>query len=238
MPNSTAIVLPAYNAQQTLAACIARIPQNLEADLILCDDASADNTADEAKRLNITLLQHDRNGGYGANQKTLYNYVLSQDYHYVIMLHPDDQYDPAVLPEVVALLQKECDFVMGNRMYQNMAKQGKMPWWRRAGNRTLNLALRTMYPVKLGEYHSGLRGFRTILLRRIRFSDFRNDYSFDSQMLATIFSCRAAVGEVPVQCQYTDKSSSPDLRQSVQYGLLTLVTALRYRLGHYKRFIK
>ncbi len=233
-----AIVLPAYNAAKTLERCIKRIPHSLHADMILCDDASADNTARESERLKLITLRHPQNRGYGGNQKTLYRYVLDHGYQYVIMLHPDDQYDPTVIPDMVKLLLEGTGFVMGNRMVGDQARLHGMPLWKRISNYLLSGFLRWIYGMQLGEFHSGLRGYRADMLQRIPFERFTDNFSFDSEMIAAVAACGATSGQVSVSCDYSPEASSVNFRTSVRYGLETVRVALRYKTGYYARLLK
>jgi len=230
------IVMPAYNAATTLAATLQTVPQLQQYTLVLCDDGSQDNTAQIARDLGITVITHPENLGYGANQKSLYQYVLQKQAEVIVMLHPDNQYDGQVIPKMLDLIeQNKADFVLGNRMFGQAARLGGMPWWKRLANRCLSACQRFIYRVNLSEFHSGLRAYRRQVLETINFMNFSNDFVFDSEMIAAALSQGFRLAEVPTQTHYFTGASSINLRRSIIYGLATLKVLWRYRIGYYKR---
>lgn len=223
----TVVVLPAYNAAATLKETLREVSASFP-QIVLCDDFSSDDTVKIAKELGLTVLEHDQNYGYGRNQKTLYNYVLGKDFEYVVMLHPDNQYDTSVLPRIVDLLEQGDDIVLGNRMGATSAKEGEMPWWKQIGNRFLSRVQRRVFRVELGEFHTGLRGYRAGFLRSIPIDEFSDGFVFDSQLLAYAFSKKAKISQVDVNCYYHKDASSVGLWESVKYGFGTLWVVIKY----------
>jgi glycosyltransferase involved in cell wall biosynthesis len=224
------VVMPAYNAAATLVNTIAEIPQGVADMVILVDDASRDNTVSVAESLNLTVIRHPHNVGYGGNQKTCYMEALRQGADVVVMLHPDGQYDPAILGQMVAKVREEgCDLVMGSRFAdRGHARAGGMPWWKRIANRFLTSCENAVLGLGLTEYHTGYRAYSRHFLESIPFLRNSNDFVFDTQVLIQASAFGMKVGEVPVSTRYFPEASSVDFRVSTIYGLKTM-----YCLGRY-----
>lgn len=227
------VVMPAFNAEKTLRETIRGIPSVLSSEIVLCDDGSTDNTAALSARLGVTTIRHRQNRGYGANQKTLYTYVRKKNPAIIIMVHPDNQYDTSILPEMVdRVVRGAADVVLGSRMRH--ARKNGMPWWKRAGNRFLTYLQNAAYGTALSEFHSGLRVFSSSLLDVMPYEAFSNDFVFDSEFLAWSLAHDFRVAELPAHCYYNDTVSSVNFTRSVVYGIETLHTLLRYRKGYYR----
>jgi glycosyltransferase involved in cell wall biosynthesis len=220
------VVMPAYKAARTLERTVSAIPREWVDEILLVDDNSPDGTLDVARELDIKVLALPHNVGYGGNQKTCYLQALQEGADAVVMLHPDGQYEPEIIPRLVApILAGEADFVMGSRMAA--AREGGMPLWKRAGNRALTAMENAIVGTDLSELHSGYRAFSRRLLEGVPFLRNSDDFLFDSEMLmqASYFGFR--IVEVPARSRYFADASSVDLRQSVVYGVKTLWVALR-----------
>lgn len=226
MDGKVIIVMPAYNAERTLERIVAQIPEGCCDELIVVDDGSRDRTVEIARRLPVTLIEHGENRGYGANQKTGYRAALDRGADYVVMLHPDYQYDARVIPATLDILRLGiCDVVLGNRIRtRKEALAGGMPWVKYAANRGLSLIQNVITGQNLGEWHSGFRAYRRSALERIPFERNSDDFVFDSQLLlqAVEFDCR--LGDLPVPVIYIDEASSIPFSPAARYALLTLVT--------------
>lgn len=215
------VVLPAYNAELTLAQTFAEIPEDLVDEVVLCDDASKDNTVSKARELGIRhIISHERNKGYGGNQKSLYNYALSLDADIVIMLHPDYQYTPKLIPSMVNIIGEDLyDVVLGSRILGNGALRGGMPMYKYIANRFLTFAQNLLAGHKLSEYHTGYRAFSREVLEAIPFNSNSDDFVFDNEMLAQIIYARFGIAEVTCPTKYFEEASSISFRRSVKYGL-------------------
>lgn len=232
----TIVVMPAYNAAQTLVDTYRRIPPDQVDLVILVDDGSIDDTVTVARDLDLELIVHPHNAGYGANQKTCYMEALRRGADIVIMLHPDGQYDPDIIPQMIdAVRSGRGDFVMGSRFLPpRSALAGGMPRYKYYANRFLTAVENMAMGTQLSECHTGYRAYSRRLLETVPFLRNSNDFVFDTQMIfqAAHFGFRFA--EVPVTTKYFDEASSISFRASVAYGLSTLHVALRYwlhRLG-------
>ena len=229
------IVMPAFNAAATLKATIESIPDRTNCHLLLCDDGSSDNTAEVARQLGIEVIKHPENRGYGANQKSLYRLMRERGAEVIVMLHPDNQYDGSAIPKMVELIDRnQADLILGNRMFDQAAKLGGMPWWKRWSNRILSSTQRLVYGVQLTEFHSGLRAYRHQILDHIDFMKFSDDFVFDSEIIAAAISHGYRLAEVPTQARYFNEASSINLKRSLAYGLASLKVLLRFRRGDYK----
>jgi glycosyltransferase involved in cell wall biosynthesis len=217
-------VLPAFNAEKTLAKTYDAIPKDHVQEVILVDDASRDGTVAEARKINnLIVLVHEQNRGYGGNQKTCYTEALKRGADFVIMIHPDFQYDPAYVPDMlVPLKEGQADMVLGSRFITSDPRKGGMVWWRYWGNRFLTTIQNFVLSTKLHECHSGYRAYTRRLLEKIPFHTFSDDFVFDSQMLASVARHGLRIGEVPIPTSYTSDSSSISFKRSVKYGLATL----------------
>lgn len=226
------LVMPAYNAADTLRRTWADIPDGYVDEHILVDDASRDDTVAIARSLGIRVLEHVRNRGYGGNQKTCYREALDRGADIVIMLHPDYQYDPRLVPMMVLPLQLGIlDVMLGSRVRtrQECLESG-MPLYKYLGNRLLTLVENVALGQNMGEFHSGFRAYRREVLERLPFERFSDDFVFDSQFLVSAVDAGFRLGEIPVPVRYMPEASSIGLRRSVRYGLGTLGAVGQYLL--------
>ena len=227
-----AIVLPAYNAARTLARTIAEIDRDIADDLILTDDASADQTATLARDLGLHTIVHDRNRGYGGNQKTCYAAALARGADIVVMLHPDYQYSPRLVPAMASMIVSgHYDVVLGSRILGGGALAGGMPLWKYAANRGLTFAENLLLGQKLSEYHTGYRAWSRAVLERLPLERCSDDFVFDNQMLVQALHLGAKLGEISCPTRYFAEASSIGFGRSVRYGLGVMETACRYRLA-------
>ncbi len=226
-----AVVLPAYNAEATLELSLSEIDRSVVDDVVLVDDASSDRTVEAAERLGLAPIRHDRNRGYGANQKTCYRAALELGADVIVMLHPDYQYSPLLLPAMAAMIvYGEYDLVLGSRILAQSSVARGMPRWKYYANRGLTLAENLMLRQKLSEYHTGLRAFSRDVLSAIPFERNSDDFVFDNQILVQAVHAGVRIGELSCPTSYADGASSINFRRSVTYGLGVLHTGLQYRL--------
>lgn len=220
------VVLPAYNAARTLERTLADLDRTHIDEIIVCDDASTDDTVRIAQRLPVTLLRHDRNRGYGANQKTCYREALRRGADIVVMLHPDYQYDARVVPHAVGFLTlRICDVVLGNRIRTRAETLGgHMPPLKYFMNRGLTFIENILAGQNLGEWHSGFRAYTRAVLETVPFERNSDDFVFDSQFLLQCVHFGFKVGDVPVPVRYFDEASSISMRRSAVYAVQTLAT--------------
>ena len=220
----TIAVMPAYNAARTLERTVADIPPGSVDEIILVDDCSRDNTVEIAERLGLTVIRHEKNLGYGGNQKTCYRRALDNGADYVVMIHPDYQYDSRVIPAAIEIIRLGiCDFIMGSRIRtRREALAGGMPPWKYVANRCLTLAENVALGQNLGDFHSGFRAYRREVLETIPYTRNSNDFVFDSEFLAQAVHFGFKLGDIPVPVRYFDEASSINFRRSVTYGLATL----------------
>lgn len=226
------VVLPAYNAALTLEQTYREIPMDLVDDVILCDDASRDNTPELAKRIGITeVLVHEQNKGYGGNQKTLYNRALELGADIVIMLHPDYQYTPRLIPAMVNIIGDGLyDVVLGSRILGTGALKGGMPMYKYIANRFLTFTQNLLVNHKLSEYHTGYRAFSREVLETINFNQNSDDFVFDNEMLSQIIYADFGIAEVTCPTRYFEEASSINFSRSVKYGLGVLRVSLTHFL--------
>jgi glycosyltransferase involved in cell wall biosynthesis len=228
------VVMPAYNAAKTLKKTYDEVMEQGIVDLvILVDDASRDETSAIASGLPKTQVYvHERNRGYGGNQKTCYRMALEAGGDIVIMVHPDYQYTPKLIPAMATMIGNDLyPCVLGSRILGGYALKGGMPVWKYIANRFLTLAENILMGAKLSEYHTGYRAFSRELLERLSLEDNSDDYLFDNQMLAQIIWQGYTIAEVTCPTKYFTEASSINLRHSIRYGLGCLVTALVFRLA-------
>ena len=225
------VVMPAYNAAKTLHMTYADLPRDMVDLVILVDDASSDETAKIARELGLELFVHDRNYGYGANQKTCYREALRAGADIVVMLHPDYQYDPTLLPEIIRpIMAGEDDVVLGSRlMGVHPIRQG-MPWWKYYSNRVLTMLENLVFGLHLSEYHTGYRAFRREALEAVNLQMNSDKFIFDQEILAQIVNLKMRIGEVSVPTRYFAQASSASFVQSSVYGLSILWLLARYLL--------
>ena len=226
------VVMPAYNAASTLEQTYQEIPHHIVDEVILVDDQSNDNTAEEAQRLGIKhVIVHKKNTGYGGNQKSCYKAALDLDADVVIMLHPDYQYTPKLCESLASLLAEgvfEC--ALGSRILGKGALRGGMPIYKYLSNRFLTAFQNFLLNYKLSEYHTGYRAFTREILERLPLENNSDNFLFDNQMLAQIIYAGYDIGEVTCPTRYEDESSSISLLASAEYGIGVLVTSLKFRL--------
>jgi glycosyltransferase involved in cell wall biosynthesis len=228
------VIMPAYNAARTLEATYEEIMNQKVVDLIvLVDDASRDNTVEIARSLeHVQVVVHPSNRGYGANQKTCYREALAAGGDIVIMVHPDYQYTPKLIPAMVSMIGNgvyHC--VLGSRILGGHAIKNGMPWWKYVSNRALTFCSNVLLHAKLSEYHTGYRAFSRELLERLPLDRNSDDFVFDSQMLAQILWLDYTIAEVSCPTRYFDEASSIDFPRSVKYGLGCIATAVSFRLA-------
>ena len=237
------VVLPAYNAAKTIQKTYQEIPLTLVDEVILCDDASVDDTLTIAQKLGIDhVLAHDVNLGYGANQKSLYRAALVAEAQIVVMLHPDYQYDPKLIPAMVSMLaQGHCDVVLGSRILGKGALKGGMPLYKYIANRFLTLIQNILSGYKLSEYHTGFRAYKRVVLEQIRFEDNSDDFIFDNEILAQVIYAGFSIGEISCPAKYFAEASSINFTRSVKYGLGVLRVSMahflqRHRIAQFSLF--
>ncbi len=227
------VVMPAYKAALTLEKTYREIPFDLVDDVILVDDHSPDNTSEVAKSLGIKhIIRHDKNKGYGGNQKTCYTKALELGADIVIMVHPDYQYTPLLLPAMITIIGNELyPVVFGSRILGKGALKGGMPMYKYIANRFLTLFQNIMLSQKLSEYHTGYRAFSREVLEKVPFHKCDDDFVFDNEMIAQIFWQGFEIGEVTCPTKYFDEASSINFARSSKYGLGVLRVSMRYRLA-------
>jgi glycosyltransferase involved in cell wall biosynthesis len=220
----TIAVMPAYNAERTLAATLADIPAGCVDEVILVDDGSRDRTVEIARELGLTVLVHEQNRGYGANQKTCYREALARGAEIVVMIHPDFQYDSRVIPIAAAIIELDnCDVVLGNRIRTRAeALAGGMPIYKYFANRILTMTENLLLGQNLGDFHSGFRVMRRAVLEKIPYERNSDDFVFDSQFLVQAVRFGFRLGDIPIPVRYFDEASSINFRRSTVYALKTL----------------
>lgn len=226
------VVLPAYNAAKTLEQTYKEIPFDVVDEIVLVDDASKDNTAAIAREIGIQhVIRHEKNKGYGGNQKTCYNTALQLGADIVIMLHPDYQYTPKLITAMASIIANDLyPVVLGSRILGKGARKGGMPFYKYVFNRLLTLTQNFLMNQKLSEYHTGYRAFSAEVLGKIDFNANSDDFVFDNQMLAQIFYKDFEIGEITCPTKYFEEASSINFGRSVTYGLGVLLTSVQYRL--------
>lgn len=233
------IVLPAYNAALTLKQTIAEIPNDVVDDIVLVDDNSSDNTIEIAEALGIKhIIIHEKNQGYGGNQKSCYNKALELKADIVVMLHPDYQYTPLLIMPMISVIGNGLyKVVFGSRILGKGALKGGMPLYKYIANRFLTFAQNILMNQKLSEYHTGYRAYDTEVLRKVHFSKNSNDFIFDNEMIAQIFYNNFEIAEITCPTKYFEEASSINLSRSITYGLGVLRVSFLYfftKLGIYK----
>lgn len=228
------VVMPAYNAARTIETTYREVVSQAVVDLvILVDDASRDETVAIAQSLDrVKVIVHQQNRGYGANQKTCYRAALAEGADIVVMVHPDYQYTPKLIPAMVSMIGSDlycC--VLGSRILGGDAVRNGMPWWKYVANRALTLFSNVLMGAKLSEYHTGYRAFSRELLDRLPFEANSDDFVFDNQVLAQILWLGETVAEVSCPTKYFPEASSIGFGRSVRYGLGCVATAVTFRLA-------
>jgi glycosyltransferase involved in cell wall biosynthesis len=230
------IVLPAYNAAETLEMTYAEIPFDIVDEVVLVDDASKDNTSEVGRKLGIQhIVRHEQNRGYGGNQKSCYDKALSLGADIIIMLHPDYQYTPKLIHAISGIIAYDVyPVVLGSRILGKGALKGGMPMYKYIANRFLTLFQNILMSQKLSEYHSGYRAFSKEIFTKINIEANSDDFIFDNQMLAQIFYAGFEIGEVTCPTKYFEEASSINFARSTTYGLGVLWTSVKYRLAKWK----
>lgn len=232
MSDKTIIIMPAYNAETTLEQTVRDLPAGCCDEIILVDDCSTDRTVEVAERLGLTVIRHSENRGYGANQKTCLDTALDHGADAIVMIHPDYQYDPRLVPHVVGFLRLGiCDVVLGSRIRTRRQAIGSgMPPVKYFANRFLTVVENVAMGQNLSEWHTGYRAYTRRVVETIPYHRNSDDFVFDSQFLVQAVHFGFEIGDVPVPCRYMPEASSINLRRSTTYGLQTLGLVLRYRL--------
>ncbi|MHB1929391.1 MAG: glycosyltransferase family 2 protein [Acidimicrobiales bacterium] len=225
------VVLPAYNAAETLERTIREIDRLVVDEIVLVDDASTDDTTSVAQRLDLTCIAHEHNLGYGGNQKTCYAAALDAGADIVVMVHPDYQYSPRLVTAMAAMITSgHYDLVLGSRVLAQSSVANGMPRYKYVANRVLTATENILLHQKLSEYHTGLRAFSADLLRSLPLEHNSDDFVFDNQVIVQAIACGARIGEVSCPTRYAQDSSSISFGRSVRYGLGVLGTAASYLL--------
>jgi glycosyltransferase involved in cell wall biosynthesis len=230
------VVMPAYNAARTLRQTYDEVMAHGIVDLVIVvDDASQDGTVAIARTLDRVQVEvHPENRGYGANQKTCYRLALAAGADIIIMIHPDYQYTPQLIPAMAALVASGLyPCVLASRILGGGALRGGMPWWKYISNRFLTLVENVLLGAKLSEYHTGYRAFARNLLERLPLEANSDDFVFDNQVLAQVITLGWAIGEVTCPARYLPEASSINFRRSVRYGFGCLATGLRFRFARW-----
>jgi glycosyltransferase involved in cell wall biosynthesis len=237
------VIMPAYNAEATLERTYGDIPKDIVDEIILTDDASTDQTVEIAKELGIVVNVHEENKGYGANQKTCYDDALKRDADIIIMIHPDYQYDPRVIPFSVGFITTNiCDFVMGSRIRtRHEALAGGMPIYKYVSNRFLTIFENIVLGQNLGDFHSGFRVFKREVLETINYHNNSDDFVFDTEFLAQAVYKGYRIGDIPIPTRYFPEASSINFKRSMKYGIQTILVMTKFFLQkngmfHFKIF--
>ena len=224
------VVLPAYHAAKTLVQTVTEIPKDVVDELLLVDDASHDETVAVARQLNLKTFVHERNLGYGANQKTCYSEAIKLGADIVVMLHPDYQYSPRLVGAMVHMVASgHYDVVLGSRILAQNAMDGGMPGYKYVANRILTFLQNALMGQKLSEYHTGYRAFTRQVLETLPLKTYSDDFIFDNQMLCGAIAAGFRIGEISCPTRYFPEASSINLRRSIQYGLGVLRCAWQHR---------
>ena len=227
------VVLPAYNAEKTLPQTVAEIPHDIVDEIVLVDDASTDNTVACGRSLGIThVISHERNKGYGGNQKTCYDTALKLGADIVVMLHPDYQYTPKLLRAMTSIIAEGVyPVVFGSRILGGGARRGGMPFYKYVSNRCLTLLQNMLLGEKLSEYHTGYRAYDAAVLRNVDYRANSDDFVFDNQIIAQMFWKGYRIAEVTCPTKYFEAASSINLWRSTVYGIGVLMVSARYFLA-------
>lgn len=227
--------MPAYNAEKTLEDTFRDIPKGVVDDVLVVDDHSHDRTVEVARRLGLDVFEHEKNLGYGANQKTCYKEALKKGADIVVMLHPDYQYPPKLITAMAGLIASSMfDVVLGSRILGGMALKGGMPFYKYIANRALTFIGNILLGEKLSEYHTGYRAFSREVLLKLPLRENSDDFVFDNQMLAQAAYFGFKIGEITAPSKYTLDSSSISFRRSIAYGFGVLATGIKFILQRSK----
>jgi len=225
------VVMPAYNSQETIEKTYNEIPRGIVDEILLTDDHSTDQTVEVATRLGLEVFVHEKNLGYGANQKTCYREALRRKGDIIVMLHPDYQYPPKLITAMAGLICSDMfDVVLGSRILGGMARKGGMPAYKYISNRILTLLQNLLMKQKLAEYHTGYRAFSSSVLVNLPLLENSDDFVFDNQILAQAAFFGYRIGEITSPTRYSGDSSSIGFRRSVAYGFGVLATSLKFFL--------
>jgi len=226
------VVMPAYNAEKTLLRTYEDLPHEIIDEVVIVDDRSQDGTIGLAQGLRAHVIQHERNQGYGGNQKTCYRTALSLGADIIVMVHPDYQYSPKLCGAMAWMIASgEYDMVLASRILGGGATSGRMPWWRYVANRSLTLAENILLGTKYSEFHTGYRAYSCKVLEALPLSENSDDFVFDNQVIAQAVHFGFRIGEVSCPTRYMEEASSINFRRSVIYGFGVLGTALAYRMN-------
>jgi glycosyltransferase involved in cell wall biosynthesis len=230
------VVMPAYNAAKTLHKTVSDIPSGSVHEIVLVDDCSRDDTVKMATDLGLTVIRHEKNTGYGGNQKTCYRAALERGADIVVMIHPDYQYDARLVPYMTGLIRDNvCDVVLGNRIRTRAeALRGGMPTYKYISNRFLTMIENFLMGQNLGEWHSGLRAYHRRVLEAVPWQLNSNDFVFDCQFLVQAAALGFRIGDIPVEARYFEEASSINFKRSVRYGLESLRSVFGYQLHRLK----
>ena len=232
------VVMPAYYAEKTLERTLDDIPRDWVDEIILVDDGSRDRTVEIARGLGLRVFVHEKNKGYGGNQKTCYSEALKLGGDIMVMVHPDHQYDPTVMPQLITpLLNNECDAVFGSRMLGGRPLEGGMPKWKYLGNIFLTALENAAFYMYLTEYHSGLRAYSRRYLETVKFELNSDDFVFDSEIIAQGVTHKMRIREIPITTRYFEEASKIGFLRSVVYGLSIIKTLVKFKL-HKKGIIR
>ena len=234
------VVLPAYNAEKTLERTYHEIPFDIVDEVILVDDSSNDTTIEIAQKLNINhIIQHDKNRGYGGNQKTCYNKALELKADIIVMLHPDYQYTPKLITAMCSVIANDVyPVVFASRILGKGALKGGMPIYKYVGNRILTLVQNILINQKLSEYHTGFRAYSKEVLEKVNYNNFSEDFIFDNQMAVQIFKKGFEIGEISCPTKYFPEASSINFKRCVEYGLGVLWESIKYCLTKTRSYAK
>ena len=232
MRSKVIIVMPAYNAATTLEKTVKDIPEGLADEIILVDDSSEDDTVNIARRLGLTVIVHERNKGYGANQKTCYDEALTRGSDIVVMIHPDYQYDSSLASLFPQIIEKGiCDVMLGSRVRtRKECLDSGMPLYKYVSNRLLTILENLITGQNLSEWHTGYRAYSRKVLEKIPYHKNSDDFVFDSQFLIQAVYFGFKIGDLPVPCRYMREASSINLSRSILYGMGTVKVVLQFLL--------
>jgi glycosyltransferase involved in cell wall biosynthesis len=226
------VVMPAYNAGRTLRMTYEELPKDTVNLVILVDDGSTDMTLEVARQLGLEIFVHNRNYGYGANQKTCYTEALRAGADVVVMVHPDYQYDPTLVPQIVEpIVHGDADVVLGSRLKGGSALAQGMPWWKFLANRFLTSVENLAFGLRLSEYHTGYRAFRKEVLETVNFQTNSDGFVFDQEIIAQVVAARFRIAEIAVPTRYFPEASSASFLASTVYGLRILSVLFWYLLS-------
>jgi glycosyltransferase involved in cell wall biosynthesis len=233
-PPKVVVVMPAYNAGRTLRMTYEELPKDTVNLVILVDDGSTDATLDVARQLGLEIFVHNRNYGYGANQKTCYTEALRAGADVVVMVHPDYQYDPTLVPKIVEpIVRGQADVVLGSRLKSGSAMAQGMPWWKFVANRFLTRVENLAFGLHLSEYHTGYRAFRREVLEAVNFRANNDGFVFDQEIIAQVVAAGFRIEEIAVPTRYFPEASSASFVASSIYGLRILAVLFWYLMNRW-----